>query len=321
MSRLAIALAVALLSTGCIKDELPVPAVSRGEAMEFQFCLGDGYQQQYWMNLSTGQVVSENSLLAWDLAFQSSPDGWIIMLNGGRLMQAWNSGANAIDAPMDVYSVALNGAIDSPNGHPDSTAIGDWRTNNAVQVIDMGYDGNGNVLGHRRIRPISVDADSYVLEVSNADGSAAAMVTIPKDPQRTWVHYRIGVGVVQVSPPIGEWDVVLTRYTHIFVDLDLPYLVVGAIMDGSTTRAAKVRGTTFETVALADTIQFPFHTERDAIGYDWKEYSFDTSSYTVEPDVVYIVKDAFGGFHKLQFRDFYNDMGQPGCPRFAIAAL
>lgn len=321
MSRVAIALAIALLGTGCLKDELPVPASSRGEELEFQFCLGDGYQQQYWMSLTTGEVVSENSLQAWDLAFQSSPDGWLIMLNGGRLMKAWNSGASSIDAPMDVYSVALYGSIDSPNGHPDSTAIGDWRADPSVQVIDMGYDGNANALGHRRIRPVSVDAEAYVVEVSNADGSAATMVTIPKDAQRTWVHYRIGVGVVEVAPPIGEWDIVLTRYTHIFADLDLPYLVVGAIMDGSTTYAAKVKGTTFETVALSDTLQFPFRNDRDAIGYDWKEYSFETSSYTVESDLVYIVKDAQGAFHKLQFRDFYSNMGQPGCPRFAIAAL
>lgn len=321
MSRVAIALAVVLLGTGCLKDELPVPASSRGEALEFQFCLGDGYQQQYWMSLSTGEVVSENSLQAWDLAFQSSPDGWLIMLNGGRLMKAWNSGASSIDAPMDVYSVALYGSIDSPNGHPDSTAIGDWRADPSVQVIDMGYDGNANALGHRRLRPVSVDAEAYVVEVSNADGSAATMVTIPKDAQRTWVHYRIGVGVVDVAPPIGEWDIVLTRYTHIFADIDLPYLVVGAIMDGSTTYAAKVKGTTFETVALSDTLQFPFRNDRDAIGYDWKEYSFETSSYTVESDLVYIVKDAQGAFHKLQFRDFYSNMGQSGCPRFAIAAL
>lgn len=321
MSRFTIAIAVSLLATGCIKDELPVLTMVRSEAMEFQFCLGDGYQQQYWMDLSTGQVVSENSLLAWDLAFQSAPDGWMIMLNGGRLMKAWNSGASAIGAPMDVHSVALNGAIDSPSGHPDSTAIGDWRGNNAVQVIDMGYDGNGDLLGHRRIRPVSVDADAYVVEVANADGSGATMVTIPKDPQRTWVHFRIGAGVVQVAPPIGEWDIVLTRYTHIFRDLDLPYLVVGAIMDGSSTRAAKVQGTTFGTVSLSDTLQFPLRADRDAIGYDWKVYSFETSSYTVESDLVYLVKDAQGGFYKLQFRDFYSDMGQPGCPRFAIAAF
>lgn len=319
MSRSILYIALAMLGTSCIKDELPVPATPRGEAQEIQLCMGQGYQMQYWMDLSTGQVVRENSVMVWDLAFESAPDGWRIMLNGGRLMMAWNSGATSIDAPLDVYSVVLNGSIDSPNGHPDSTAFGDWRSLGTVYVLDMGYDGDGNVLGHRRIRPIAVDASSYTLEVAMADGSGATIVSIPKDGQRTWTHFKIGQGVAQVAPPDGAWDIVLTRYTHIFRDIDLPYLVVGAIIDGSNTRVARVPSTTFETVSLTDTLQFPFQRYRDAIGYDWKEYSFETSSYTVDMGIVYILQDAEGIFHKLQFRDFYNSMGQPGCPSFAIA--
>lgn len=319
MTRSILLLALATFATSCIKDELPVPAMPRGEAQEIQLCMGQGYQQQYWMDLSTGQVVRENSVMAWDLAFESAPDGWRIMLNGGRLMKAWNSGATSIEAPLDVFAVILSGSIDSPNGHPDSTAFGDWRSSNTVYVLDMGYDGEGNVLGHSRVRPVSVDASGFTVEVAMADGSGATLITIPKDGQRTWVHYKLGQGVVQVAPPKGAWDMVLTRYTHIFRDLDLPYLVVGALIDGATTRVARVTGTTLENVSLADTLQFPFQRDRDAIGYDWKEYSFETSSYTVDIGIVYIVQDAQGTFHKLQFRDFYNAMGQPGCPSFAIA--
>jgi len=319
MTRSIILIALASLATSCMKDELPVPAKPRGEAQEIQLCMGQGYQQQFWMDLSTGQVVRENSVMAWDLAFESALDGWRIMLNGGRLMKAWNSGATSIDAPLDVFAVILNGSIDAPSGHPDSTAFGDWRASSAVYVLDMGYDGDGNVLGYRRVRPIAVDASGFTVEVAMADGTGASMVTIPKDGQRTWVHYKLGQGVVQVAPPNGAWDMVLTRYTHIFRDLDLPYLVVGALIDGATTRVARVTGTSLESVSLADTLQFPFQRDRDAIGYDWKEYSFETSSYTVDVGIVYIVQDAQGSFHKLQFRDFYNAMGQPGCPSFAIA--
>ncbi len=319
MNRSIILLALATLATSCIKDELPVPAVPRSEAQEVQLCMGQGYQQQYWLDLSSGQVVRENSVMAWDLAFESAPDGWRIMLNGGRLMMAWNSGESTIGAPLDVYAVALEGSIDSPNGHPDSTAFGDWRSSSTVYVLDMGYDGEGNVLGHRRVRPISVDASGYTVEVAMADGSGATVVTIPKDGQRSWVHFKLGQGVVQVAPPNGAWDIVLTRYTHIFRDIDLPYLVVGAFIDGTTTRVARVTGTTMASVSLADTLQFPFRQERDAIGYDWKEYSFETSSYTVDIGIVYIVQDAEGVYHKLQFLDFYNAMGQPGCPSFTMA--
>lgn len=306
--------------TGCMKDELPVPARERSGG-EYQFCLGSGYQQQLWIDLERGEVVAQNALAEWDLAFESAPDGWRIMLNGGRLMLAWNTGATSIDANLDVFGVFANGRFDAPTGHPDSTAFGDWRGQVALFVVDMGYDAQGNMLGQHRVRPIAVDNDSYTLEVASADGSDAQQVVVPKDPQRSWVHYRMGQGVVQPAPPNGQWDIVLTRYTYFFADDDLPYLVVGALIDGNTTRVARLTGRDFASVTLADTLGATFEQRRDIIGYDWKEFSFDTNSYTVDPTIVYIVQDASGMFHKLHFLEYYDSNGQVGCPRFAVQML
>ena len=74
-------------------------------------------------------------------------------------------------------------------------------------------------------------------------------------------------------------------------------------------------------VTLDDTLQFPFSSARDAIGYTWKYYSFDTGSYTVDPSLVYIVQDAEGYFYKLRFVDFYSEQGEVGCPRFEVQPL
>lgn len=312
-------LGLALL-TGCMKEELPVPARERAGG-EYQFCLGGGYQQQLWMDMEQGEVVAQNSLADWDLAFESGPDGWRIMLNGGRLMLAWNTGASSIDATVDVFAVYGNGLFDGPTGHPDSTAFGDWRGQGALYVVDMGYDGEGNLLGQRRVRPLAVDASSYTFEVALANGSEVQQVVVPKDPQRSWVHYRFGQGVVQVAPPNGQWDFVFTRYTYFFESDDLPYLVVGALIDGNTTRVARLTGRDFASVTLADTAGTPFERRRDIIGYDWKEFSFDTNAYTVDPGIVYIVQDADGLYYKLHFLDYYGSTGQAGCPRFAIQPL
>lgn len=309
-----------MLLAGCMKDELPVPARERS-AGEYQFCMGSGYQQQLWIDLERGEVVAQNTLADWDLAFESGPEGWRIMLNGGRLMLAWNTGATSIDANVDVFGVFGNGRFDGPTGHPDSTAFGDWRAQGALYVVDMGYDEQGNMLGQRRVRPIAVDAGAFTLEVAMADGSDAQQVVVPKDGQRSWVHYRLGHGVVQVAPPNGQWDIVLTRYTYFFADDDLPYLVVGALIDGNTTRVARITGRDFATVALADTLGASFERRRDVIGYDWKEFSFDTNSYTVDPGIVYIVQDASGLFHKLHFLDYYSSNGQVGCPKFVVQGL
>lgn len=310
----------ALLLTGCMKEELPVPARERGGG-EYQFCMGSGYQQQLWVDMELGEVVAQNTLADWDVAFESGPEGWRIMLNGGRLMLAWNTGATAIDASVDVFGVFGNGRFDGPSGHPDSTAFGDWRGQGALYVVDMGYDGQGNLLGQRRVRPIAVDASSYTIEVAQANGSEVQQVVVPKDPQRSWVHYRFGQGVVQVAPPNGQWDVVFTRYTYFFASDNLPYLVVGGLIDGNTTRVARLAGRDFASVTIADTTGTPFERRRDIIGYNWKEFSFDTNSYTVDTGIVYILQDADGRYFKLHFLDYYGASGQPGCPRFAVQAL
>lgn len=308
------------LLTGCIKEELPVQPRER-LAGEYQFCMGGGYQQQLWMDLERGEVVAQNTLSDWDLAFESGPQGWRIMLNGGRMMLAWNTGATQIDAPVDVFGVFGNGRFDAPTGHPDSTAFGDWRGAGALFVVDMGYDAQGNLLGQCRVRPIAVDASSYTLELALANGSNVQQVVVPKDPQRSWVHYRVGQGVVQVAPPNGQWDLVLTRYTYYFSSDNLPYLVVGALIDGRTTRVARLASRDFATVTLADTLGSGFERRRDIIGYDWKTYSFDTNVYTVDPGIVYIVQDADGLFYKMHFLDYYGPAGQAGCPRFAVQPL
>jgi hypothetical protein len=313
--------AASVLLCGCIKDELPVPSTPRGDERSAQFCLGTGYQQQLWIDLADNSVVRQNELGAWDLAFESAPDGWRIMVNGGRLMLAWSSGVSDITETLDLAAVPQEGRIDAPSAHPDSTAIGDWRTTDQVFVLDLGYDALGLPKGFRRIRPISVDAQAYTIEVAQADGSEVTTTVIPKDPQRGWVHFSFEQGVVQVSPVRGAWDIVLTRYTHNFEDIVLPYIVVGALIDGTDVRVSRITGKSFAEVSLTDTVQHPFEQRRDIIGYNWKEYSFETSSYTCLPDLVYILRNAQGVFYKLHFLDFYGSQGQAGCPLYAVKEL
>ncbi len=46
MRTTALLLTSTLLLTGCLKEELPVPARPRGEAEQVQLCMGSGYQDQ-----------------------------------------------------------------------------------------------------------------------------------------------------------------------------------------------------------------------------------------------------------------------------------
>jgi hypothetical protein len=309
-----------LLLSACMKDELPVPARPRGDGMIMAACMGPGYQDQIWLDLSSGTVVSTNVKTAWDLAFESAPEGWHVLLNGSRLMTAWNVGAVDMAMPMDTTGMAAGRRIDAPSGKLDSTAFGDWRGTNHVYLVDMGYGPLGEWFGIRKVRFTHVDATGYTLDMANLNGTGLQTHVVLKDPSRSFTSFHHAAGVLPIEPPHTTWDLVLTQYTHQFYEPFLPYIVTG-MLSSAGVRVATFRGSSFDQLALADTLAHPFSTDRDAIGYDWKVYSFETSSYMVDPAVAYIVKDAQGFFHKLRFLDFYSDQGQVGCPRFEVLPL
>lgn len=306
--------------TSCLKDELPVPTRARGESLSVQACMGPGYQDQLWIDLRTGTVVSTNVKTAWDLAFESTSAGWRIYLNGAKLMTAWDIGDVDIAVAHDTIGIAANKRIDAPSGHQDSTAIGDWRGTDDVHVIDRGVNSLGQPQGLYKFRFMEVTPSAFIFQIAAMDGSQLDTVTLQKDPTRSFTCYKVEDGVVDIEPERGEWDLVLTQYTHQFYEPFLPYIVTG-MLSATTTRAAVIPGADFDAVTLNDTLMHPLSGARDVIGYDWKYYSFETSSYTVDQTRVYVVQDAEGFFYKLRFIDFYSDSGQVGCPMFEVVSL
>lgn len=314
-------LSLPFLLSACIKEELPVPAVPRGDAVTTELCMGPGYQDQIWFDLSTASTVHRNAKTAWDLAFESAPDGWHVLLNGARLMTAWNIGVVDLTAAHDTVGMQLGRRIDAPSGDADSTAFGDWRGTDAVYIVDLGYDLTGLYLGQRKVRFASVDAASFTIETTQLDGSDLRSIVIPKDGSRTYTYFSFAGGVVVVEPVRGSWDLVITQYSHQFYTPYIPYIVAGVLIDGTATRAARIVGRDFTSISLSDTLNFPFEERRNVIGYDWKVYSFETSSYSIDPTLAYIVRDSDGYYFKLRFLEFYGDLGQTGCPLFETVPL
>lgn len=312
---------IALLAAGCIKDELPIPAADRGDAVSHQLCMGSTYSQQIWFDLGGGSVVSQNARTDWDLAFESAPDGWHVMLNGAHLMTAWNIGPVDITAAHDTVGMSAGRRIDAPSGDPDSTAIGDWRNGDDVFIIDLGYDALGAPAGQRQLRILGVTGSAFSIETTALDGGEFVNATITKDPSRGFTYFSFANGTVAIEPPGAEWDLLFTQYTHLFHEPFLPYLVNGVLVDGRRTRVARINGHDFASITLADTLAFPFEQRRNTIGYDWKTYSFETSTYSIVPDLAYIVQDGEGWYYKLRFLDFYGAQGQTGCPLFETVRL
>ena len=100
----------------------------------------------------------------------------------------------------------------------------------------------------------------------------------------------------------------------------MAYLVTGTVNGFSGARVAELTGD-FAQITLADTLAQPFTTDQDAIGYNWKDYSFDSGLYEVYSNKVYIVQDREGYFFKLHFVDYYDAQGQRGSPKFEVMPL
>lgn len=319
--RSLIVAALALLWTGCLKDEIPVPAPPPGTATQGQACIGVDYSGQVWYDISSNTVVRSNSKMDWDLAFEGGADGWHVRLNGARFMRAVEKADGDISQPVDTNGFAPLWRVDHNSGSLDSTAIRDWRDGLPVYAIDLGYNTLGLRMGVRQLRILSVDATGYTFQVAGMNGTGLQEYTVAKDPQRSWTHFRISSGqAVTISPPQGAYDLVFTQYTHQFYDPHIAYLVTGAVNGYSGCRVARVTGD-FAAVTLADTLMHPFSSAEDGVGYEWKEYDFDTDLYVLYPDRIFIVQDAEGAYHKLHFTGFYNENGERGCPKFEVQPL
>ena len=320
--QLIVLIPLSFLLSGCLKEELPVPARPRGDALTMQTCMGPGYQDQVWIDLGTGTVVSTNPKTAWDLAIESDANGWRMLLNGSRMMTAWNIGPVSMAQPADTAGMGVGRRIDAPSGNPDSTAFGNGWGSGDVYIVDLGYNALGQQLGLLKLRMNTVTASQVQFTTAALDGSALQDHVVAKDASRTYTYFSFASGsTVTIEPPKGEWDMVLTQYTHQFYTPFLPYIVAGILTDPSQVRVARIPSASYNEVTLADTLLHPFRQERNTIGYDWKDYSFDLSVYEVFPQIVYIVENRAGFRYKLHFLDFYSSQGVVGCPTFEFEEL
>jgi hypothetical protein len=314
--------AAAALLSSCLKEELPVPRTPRGNVVEAEACVGASYEDQVWFDISSNSITARNSKMDWDLAFAGDASGWVIRLNGARFMRAKATEQTDITLATDTTGFGPSWRVDHNEGSEDSLALGDWRDDDAVYVIDLGNTVFGLPMGLRKLQIVSSDVSGYAFRVAQLDGSGVQEFTVGKDPSRAYVHFNLRAGQpITIAPPDGQYDIVFTQYTYQFYDPYMAYLVTGAVSGFSGLRVAELITNDFAAVSLADTVQHPFSGKEDAVGYDWKEYSFETSSYVIYPDHVFIVQDREGYFFKLHFTDFYNDQGQRGCPQFEVVAL
>src|SRR5690606_16342796 len=81
----------------------------------------------------------------------------------------------------------------------------------------------------------------------------------------------------------------------------------------------------YANIDIDDILNIKFVSDRDVIGFDWKDFNFltpNTSVFKINSQKTYIVKTQQDQFWKLHFLDFYDPQnGEKGTPTFEFERL
>jgi heme-binding HmuY-like protein len=314
----------------CQKEDVAVTLPEPGNLSNAVANIGSGYNNQVYFDFGTGKQTTV-SYRSYDLAFESSANGFRIYLNTGKLMFACHTGTPNFTS---ADTTGRTWVTDNNQLNDDSTAIGNWQTNDEVIVIDRGRVEHSGADRWRKIRIISVSNIQYIVEYQPYTASQPITIHIPKSEDYSLVYFSFDNNgeVVNVAPPKNEWDVVFTKFTHTYFDepANSPYkyyLVTGAILNkwNNEKNTAVIKDTTFGYIPFTDITSskigtYQFTDNATVIGFDWKYFDFN-SGYVIYPDRFYLLSDENGFYYKIRFIDFYDSSGNKGAITFEYQRL
>ena len=312
---------LALILIACEQNELPITPHPMGEIKSNQINMQSDYSKQLFYNLENNLVITENLKTEWDLAFESSEEGWHIILNTSRFSKASEITNTNFDDEISISNLSWN--WEQPEGINSGSAIGDYRGKESLYVIDRGFNLDGNSSGFKKLMIDSVTEESYTITYSNLDNTNTYTLNIQKDNTTNFQYLSFeNNNIVNIEPNKNDWDLMFTQYTHLYNDPSLPpsYLVTGVLTNYlNNVSIAKDTTNKFEDINYSMLQLYSFSKNQNEIGYDWKTYT--GSGYTINTDMIYIIQDISKRFFKLRFIDFYNSDGEKGHPKFELQEL
>lgn len=314
---------VALFLQSCEKKEIPIPVPPPGDVTIQQVEMGGDYRKQLFFSLKNNEVVSENLKTIWDLSFESSDEGWHILLNSSKFMAAYFFEGKAFNDEINLGNAQWT--WDTHSGNLDSTAIGDWRDVNGVYVIDRGYNQAGIHQGYRKLVINASSVQTFEIRYALVNGDEEVNMSIPKNKSLNYTPFSFVSGneFPVVMPDKETWDIEFTQYTFIYYDLEeiTPYLVTGVILNRNNVQAIIQTDVTFDEIDLSYASELQLGNAIDVIGHEWKYFNFDEGFYTILPQLSYVLMDVEGVYYKLHFIDFYTETGEKGAPKFEFQKL
>lgn len=324
MKKIVFALLGVLLLTGCLKEELPIrkPAQGNGISTIEQVNIGKEYGKQIYYRFEDSTIVKVVDRNTWDLGFENKADGFHVIINNGR--GGGLRKTNKKDFTKVMNDNTVDWGYDRPSWNLDSTFIGDWRGDSSIYVFYLGINPDGSALDKYKFRMLDVSDTEYRFEYCKLTETTPIQVTLTKKEGYKFSLFSFLTNrdvTTEGMPKDADYDVCFRTYTYIYPD-GIPYLVVGCLLNPVQTEAKQVvEKNDFNQVNYQDAISGDYSSSVDKIGFDWKEYGFDVTYYTVYPQKNYIVKTQKDNYFKLHFLDYYDDSGLKGAPKFEFQPL
>jgi hypothetical protein len=284
-----------------------------------------------YFDFETGRTIRVHPTDAWQLAFESESGGWHILVNSGDgwfIRNSQESQWENINGPADNTEWEYDRQYD----FPDSTAVGTWvdpahTSNYSREVYYLGKDTGGEFGQQKKVQFIHVDSSAYVFRYFDFDSGFTDTITIRKLDSVNFVFYDFhSKQQVNLEPASDTYDIIFCPYYDLATrfGITIPYLVRGVLLNTKNTQAIMDSLSTYEQIDYESLELYALTSQRDVIGYRWKEADVNTTGGTAEYRVfhnyIYIVHTAEGRYYKMRFLSFtYN--GSSGYPQFEYREL
>jgi hypothetical protein len=332
----------ALTFSGCLPEDKPYQLLPPVDMQQARVVMGTQYDKRIYFDLETAAGFSAPTD-SYDIAFENTPNGNRILLNGANFMKAYNTKTLEFEK---VNMQTLKQTPDSlfrsdyPNGLPDSLALSPafWSLPsdkyNFVYIIDRGaHKFKEESERFYKFQLLSQDKNSYTITYGKLNQTQGTTSFIRKDYQTAlrYVNFSGQEFFVQLEPANKKWDIVFTRYTHVYKDQPLSsairyYSVTGALINNfEGVRAQRLFPnqpgyTPFDSLSIDKALALRLSAALDVVGFDWKDYDFDRG-FVTNPNRLYIIKTVEGNIYKLRFIDFLDEKGNKGSPYFEFQRL
>ena len=307
---------IILIFSACDPGEIPInPPTS--ELLIETIPLEPNYQNQVFYDLSQSSISSINIKSEWDIGILLDSN-FKIILNSANFSKVWVTDYNFNDS---VYIANAQWSWDAPSGNHDSLAFQSIDTSK-VYILDRGLNINGSSMGMYKVQFLELNTSFLRVKTSQIEVFNDTILDITLDQNKLFTPFSFSsLKVVNISPEINNWDLLFTQYTRLFTNPQIEYLVTGVLINDKTTQVAVDTIKDFNQINYPSLSDYQFLSQRDIIGYNWKEFNFETNLYSVKDNINFVIRDFEGKYYKMRFIDFYNNQGLKGYPKFELEEL